>query len=265
MWLNSVNAVIAFIGAGLVALYMMNAKFAFKVRVAALYVYIAVMPLVVVPLMIFKGRNVDNLKWCCRGMIPARWLFGLTGKIIAGENMIRDKPCVIVSNHQSTLDLFGMADAFPQRATYLAKKELLFYGPLGLCFWLSGAVFIDRKASGGRGVMEQCAKEVLDRNLKIWIFPEGTRSTKSGMLPFKKGAFNLAVAAQIPIVPVVFKSYSNIYNPDKNFFTPGEYTLEVMLPVATAGLTANDVPELTERVRQTMLEKYNCLSAANDD
>lgn len=261
MCLN-VSAAIAFIGTGLVVLYMINAKFAFRVRVVALNAYIAIMSSLVVPLMIFKGRNVDNLRWCCRGMIPGRWLFGLKRKIIAKENMIRDKPCVIISNHQSTLDLFGMADIFPQRATFLAKKELLYYGPLGLCFWLCGAVFIDRKAGGGRSVMERCAQEVLDRNLKIWIFPEGTRSTKPGMLPFKKGAFNLAVAAQIPIVPVVFKSYSDFYNPDKMSFTPGEYTVEVLPPVATAGLTADGVPGLTERVRQSMLEKYNCLSAS---
>lgn len=262
MWLTIMNAVM--VGTGLVLLYMVNAKFAFKVRVTALNVYIAIASFMVIPFMMIKGRDVSNLRWCCRAIFPARWLFGLTGKIIAGENMIQDKACVIVSNHQTTLDLFGMADVFPQRSTFLAKKELMFYGPLGFCFWLSGGVFVNRRGSGARSVMEQCAKEVLDRNLKIWIFPEGTRSTKPGMLPFKKGAFNLAVAAQIPIVPVVFKSYSHFYNSEKNLFTPGQYVMEVLPPVATAGLTANDVTELTEQVRQSMLEKYHCLSASND-
>lgn len=55
----------------------------------------------------------------------------------------------------------------------------------------------------------------------IWIFPEGTRNADGKLRQFKKGAFNLAVQAQIPIVPLVISSYNGFYNKKQKLFTSG--------------------------------------------
>lgn len=76
-----------------------------------------------------------------------------------------------------------------------------------------------------------------DKSLKLWIFPEGTRHRTEGFHPFKKGAFNIAVHAQIPIIPVVVSSYQTFYSKDKKYFRwPGHVIVQVMNPIETKGV-----------------------------
>jgi lysophosphatidate acyltransferase len=51
----------------------------------------------------------------------------------------------------------------------------------------------------------------------MWVFPEGTRNNTGNILPFKKGAFHVAIAAQVPILPVIFSSYYFLDNKKKEF------------------------------------------------
>lgn len=91
---------------------------------------------------------------------------------------------------------------------------------------LSGAVFIDRK-NNARAVQSvaAAAQTMKDRNIDLWIFPEGTRTNKPepDMKPFKKGAFHMAVQSGVPIVPVVCQHYYHLYH--KGIFESG--TLKV--------------------------------------
>ena len=78
---------------------------------------------------------------------------------------------------------------------------------------LSKSVFIDRaNVKDARNVMAGAADEMQKQKQSVYIFPEGTRgySKEPMLLPFKKGAFHLAVQAQVPIVPVVVANYSNV-------------------------------------------------------
>jgi lysophosphatidate acyltransferase len=78
---------------------------------------------------------------------------------------------------------------------------------------LSGSVFIDRaNTKDARQAMAGAAQEMQTKKQSVYMFPEGTRSySKEPMLlPFKKGAFHLAVQAQVPIVPCVVANYSHI-------------------------------------------------------
>ena len=73
------------------------------------------------------------------------------------------------------------------------------------------------------------------------------------MLPFKKGAFHLAVQAQVPIVPVVVANYSNVLSMQKKVFMPGRVPVRVLEPVQTKGKVKEDVDALVEEVRERML------------
>lgn len=193
-------------------------------------------------------------------MIAGKRLFGISNDIRGAERMIKDRPCIIISNHQSALDLFGLGELFPPNSSYLAKKQLLYAGPVGLCLYLSGAVFINRSStSNAKKMLQSTAEEIQRRKLKVWIFPEGTRTVGNGIMPFKKGAFNLAVTAQIPIVPVVFKSYDDFYNPKKYIFG-GKYVAEVLPFIETKGLCNEDVPKLCDDVRDIMINAFERLS-----
>lgn len=90
----------------------------------------------------------------------------------------------------------------------------------------------------------------------VYIFPEGTRSnfTKPDLLPFKKGAFHLAIQAQVPIVPIVVANYSNLVSIPRKIFRPGTIPLIVLKPISTKGKTFEDVDTLRTEVRELMLE-----------
>lgn len=89
---------------------------------------------------------------------------------------------------------------------------------------LSKTIFLDRaNRETARTALDGAAKQMQTERQSAFIFPEGTRSysTKAEMLPFKKGAFHLAVQAQVPIVPVVVANYSNVLNLKAKIFNAG--------------------------------------------
>ncbi|XP_048004662.1 putative 1-acyl-sn-glycerol-3-phosphate acyltransferase acl-2 isoform X2 [Leguminivora glycinivorella] len=143
----------------------------------------------------------------------------------------------------------------------VARKELFYVWPFGLAAYLCGVVFIDRNNPKDAYKTLQMTSDIMIKNkTKIWLFPEGTRNKDfTSLLPFKKGAFNIAVAAQVPIIPVVFSPYYFINRP-KYIFNKGHVIIQCLEAVPTAGLTMDDVPELIERVRGLMEATYKELS-----
>ena len=110
---------------------------------------------------------------------------------------------------------FTLFRVFPKCASILAKKELQWTPLLGQFMTAAGAIFVDR-GNNARAVRSLTAagETMRSRNQSIWIFPEGTRSMRehNDMLPFKKGAFHLAVNAQVPIIPIVVENYWNLFH-----------------------------------------------------
>lgn len=140
------------------------------------------------------------------------------------ENLVKvSGPCVIVANHQSTLDMICVNSVVQPRTVAIAKKSLKHVPFLGWYFVVSGNVFVDRM-NHERAVqaLDEAGRQIRERQVKVVVFPEGTRSRTEGqMLPFKKGAFNLAVAAQVPIVPVVIENQKKVYDSQRRIFTGG--------------------------------------------
>ncbi|KAF9086048.1 1-acylglycerol-3-phosphate O-acyltransferase [Mortierella sp. GBA35] len=181
---------------------------------------------------------------------------GVTVKVIGKENLDKT-PAIVVCNHQSSMDMMVLGSVFPKHTVVMAKKELLYFPFLGVFMKLSNAIFIDRK--NHKKAIESTTQAVADmkkHNSGIWIFPEGTRSRldKADLLPFKKGAFHLAIQAQLPILPIISEGYSHIYDSSKRSFPGGELEIRVLEPIPTTGLTADDVNDLMEKTRNLMLK-----------
>ena len=123
---------------------------------------------------------------------------------------------------------------------------------LGQFMALSKTVFINRTSrTAALAAFSQAAETMHAEQQSVFIFPEGTRSYANtpSLLPFKKGAFHLAVQAQVPIVPVVVANYSNVLDVKRKIFNSGK------IPVETKGLTKDDVDALVERVQKDMAEE----------
>lgn len=129
---------------------------------------------------------------------------------------------------------------------------------------LSKTVFINRGShKDALAAFQSAAETIKNEKQNVYIFPEGTRSYASEpmLLPFKKGAFHLAIQAQVPIVPAVAANYSNILSFKKKIFWSGRIPMKVLEPFETKGLTSKDVDDLSRRVRDAMLAEIIKLSA----
>uniref|UniRef100_A0A1I7Z2L5 1-acyl-sn-glycerol-3-phosphate acyltransferase n=1 Tax=Steinernema glaseri TaxID=37863 RepID=A0A1I7Z2L5_9BILA len=192
----------------------------------------------------------------------SRWM-DINVELRNRKKLESDVPYVLISNHQSSLDVFAMAHTWPEQCTCMMKDSLKYIPGFNFACVLAHAIFVKRSSrEGGITALKQCSSVMKEKNLKVWVFPEGTRNREKGMLPFKKGAFNLAVQGQFPIVPVVISDYTPFYSKGDKYFKPGgEMIIEVLDPIPTKGLTLDDVPDLSDQVRAKMLEVYERVTA----
>ncbi|VDN07135.1 unnamed protein product [Thelazia callipaeda] len=179
-----------------------------------------------------------------------------------GEILQKSGPFIFVCNHQSSIDIVVLSHFWPPNCTIMIKKSLKYIPFFNFASVLSRAVFVDRfNREKALQSLEECAKKITRQSLSVLIFPEGTRNHGEHMLEFKKGAFNLAVFAQIPIIPIVISSYKHFYNKDMRYFANSGYAIvEVMEPIETVGKTIEDVPQLADLVRSKMIEQFTKLS-----
>ncbi|NXC17050.1 PLCA acyltransferase, partial [Corythaeola cristata] len=215
----------------------------------------------VIMISIPRGRNIKNTKFLRMSFLPLKYIFGVKLVVKGEENLRTKKPFVLVLNHQTSLDVMVMMNLLPSRCVAVAKKEILYMGTFGIACWLSGFIFIDRKKrEESIATLTEVAHSLHKENYSVLIFPEGTRNHGGSMLPFKRGAFQLAVKAQVPIIPVVISSYYSFYSQKEKRFTPGKSIIQILPEVETLGLGPDDVPNLTEQVRDSMLTVYQEIS-----
>ncbi|KAJ8379800.1 hypothetical protein SKAU_G00005780 [Synaphobranchus kaupii] len=218
---------------------------------------------VIIPICIVKsgGRNVENMRVIRFLIRHVKYLMGLRFLVSGKENLQVDGPYVIISNHQSSLDILGLMEIWPDRCVSIAKRELLLTGAIGLMCWLGGTIFINRKKTDdAKSVMAATARTVVKDQVRLWIFPEGTRNHEGDLLPFKKGAFHLAVQAQVPVIPVVFSSYSKFYVPKEKKFETGTIKLRILPAIETKGMSPDDVSTLSEKCHDLMCSAFTEIS-----
>ncbi|WP_395611025.1 lysophospholipid acyltransferase family protein [Pseudomonas sp. B22129] len=196
--------------------------------------------------------NPDNSRLCARlYALPAMRILRLNVK--ADVDSLRNKPgpCVILANHQSNYDLFVFGTVVPYRTVCIAKKSLKWVPLFGQLFWLAGNVLIDRgNAHKARRAMLTTTHTLQHEDTSIWVFPEGTRNLGKGLLPFKKGAFHMAIAAGVPIVQVCVSNY--VSHMQLNRWNSGDVLIRSLPPIPTTGLTSDDIPALMQACQAQM-------------
>jgi 1-acyl-sn-glycerol-3-phosphate acyltransferase len=174
------------------------------------------------------------------------------------QEVEKHQPCIYVANHQGALDILTFGTIYPRNSIVIAKKEIAYIPILNLYYMGAGNILIDRqKQKRAFSSLAQAAKSVKEKGASVWLFPEGTRNRhrdREIMLPLKKGAFHLAVEAQVPIVPIVSGPISHVIDWKKKILKPGVVRLKALPPIETRGLTAKDVEALAEKTRSIMIE-----------
>lgn len=192
-------------------------------------------------------------------LLAIRTLYGFD---LETENMeILDnakKPVVIVSNHQTMIDALIMMQTSPNGTAPLAKKSLLYVPIFGIVSWLYGTIFVNRsKGASAIQMMHKVGQEMKEKCTSVWIFAEGTRYQNDQVASFKKGAFHLAVQAQVSIIPVVMGNYRNVIDVPNKRFNGGFIRVKALQPIKTDGLTSDDVDELTKMVQKIISDEFD--------
>ena len=158
---------------------------------------------------LFRPFNPDNSRIFGRlYSLPAIRILGLRVRREVDGLMNQPRSYVVVANHQSNYDLFVLGCVVPKRTVSLGKKSLKWLPLFGQIYWLSGNVLIDRgNAIKAKQAMLTTTDTLQHKDTNIWVFAEGTRNLGRGLKPFKKGAFQMAITAGVPIVPVCCSTY----------------------------------------------------------
>lgn len=216
-----------------------------------------------IPLFLFKP------KWPLNALIPGivacqfiRWI-GVEYEIRGKENINVNNGGVVLLNHQSAIDIVMLSRLLREfrNIVPVVKKELFYALPFGIASYLVGVVFIDRKnISSAKDVMAREAVAIQKDNLKLAIFPEGTRHDKDTLLPFKKGSFHVAIDSQSVIQQLIVSKYGFLDHKKKRFGR-GRVIIKILPEISTKGMTKDDINQLVESCQKTMQAEFDALSA----
>ena len=224
----------------------------FVLRMLLMTVHFIVAGFLGLVLALCRPFNPDNSRLCARlYALPAMWILRLRLNAEMGAHFDRMRPCVIVANHQSNYDLFVLGNIVPPRTVCIGKKSLKWVPFFGQLFWLAGNVLIDRgNPLRARLSIRQTTETLQHKDTSIWVFPEGTRNQGKGLLPFKRGAFQMAIDAGVPIVPVCVSTY--VRDMRLGQWDSGRVMIRSLPALPTTGLCADDIPDLIARCHSQM-------------
>lgn len=190
---------------------------------------------------------------------PRRWArallraAGVRVDLEGVEHLGVDAAQVLVANHQSWFDVLALAAYLPVDYRFVAKKELAGVPVFGPAWRACGHIAIDRQdQQAAIEALERARREVHERPLSIVMYPEGTRSPTEEMLPFKKGAFVLAIKVGVPVVPVGIQGAGAVMPKGSLRIRPGTIRIRIGEPIATEGLAMKDRDVLTRRAREAV-------------
>jgi 1-acyl-sn-glycerol-3-phosphate acyltransferase len=173
---------------------------------------------------------------------------GMSVELFGVENLQGVGPFVLVSNHQSLLDIVTVLLLIPHEMRFLAKREIKKVPMIGFTLERSGNIVIDR-ASGGRAIRR--ALEVAQHGYSICVFAEGHRFSDNRVHEFNEGAAWLAIATKLPCIPMAINGTAEVMPRGAKLGRPGRrIRLVLCQPISTVGLKSADRRQLTERLQK---------------
>lgn len=207
---------------------------------------------------IIRFRHPSNVRMVAKMFGALYPLVGL--KVIKRPRPDIDQSAIYIANHQNNYDMVTIAGMVPPRTISIGKKSLIWIPFFGLVYWATGNILINREnRTSAIGTMAKVAEIIKQKQVSIWMFPEGTRSRGRGLLPFKTGAFHTAISAGVPIVPIVCSTLHN--KVDLNRWDNGVVICETLDPIDTSGYNRENLRELIDKCHHRMQEKIAELDA----
>lgn len=219
--------------------------------------FLFVMPPVMLYAEIFRNRSLAY-PWARWGGKTWLRLSGMKIKVRGRENLLPNESYVFISNHRSYLDTAMMFCYTGKKMGVIAKKELKKLPIAGTFMDYVNVLAIDRSNPEKARETMNNAREKMRSGISFGVFAEGTRALPNEILPFKKGAFHLALATGHPIVPVAMKYTDRAMGKKRRYATPSVCEMIFLPPIQTRGLTAEkDLMTLLQNVRAQIAEELS--------
>ena len=173
-------------------------------------------------------------------------IWGVRHEIDGWEDLPGDiregrQPVIYIANHTSYLDAMMLAVYLPNHPVFLAKIEMLLIPVLGPACWVGGCIFINRRNRPKAIESMKAAARRVHAGATIAAFPEGTRTRDGALLPFKKGVFNLAQDADVPVVPLGLTGGFEMLPAGAWRVTPGTFRIQVGEPLRPGDFADLDI------------------------
>ncbi len=182
---------------------------------------------------------------------------GIEVKVSGRENLEADKSYIFIANHHSYIDTTALFAYAGKKIGLIAKKELLKVPVLGRGISFINFVTIDRSnPERARQTMDN-VRRIVDGGYSFGVFAEGTRAMPGELLPFKKGAFHLALQTGAAIIPVAIKNTDYLMGKKTGVVNPGTMEIVLLPPIETKGKTVEeDLPDLLLQTRKAIAEEF---------
>lgn len=205
-----------------------------------------------------RGDREYAYPWAAWG--ARAWLRWSGMKIVVRgrENLAANQSYVFVANHRSYLDTAMMFAYTGKKMGVIAKKEMLDWIVAGKFMKYVNVIAIDRTNKESAIETMKNAAEKLRSGISFGVFAEGTRALRGELLPFKKGAFYMAIDTGFPIVPVAMKNTDYAMGKRENRARPAVCEMVLLAPIETKNLSAEkDLMDLLAKARGAIAEELN--------
>jgi 1-acyl-sn-glycerol-3-phosphate acyltransferase len=176
--------------------------------------------------------------------------------IIGKEKIKKGRSYIIISNHQSEFDILALVTTLGIQFRWIIKKELKKAPLFGYALYASRNIFIDRSNTKDaiKSIHEGMSR--LPDGASVMFFAEGTRSSDGSIQEFKKGGFMMAVEKGLPILPVTVNGSRKVLPKKSLVWNSGPIEVVVGDPIESTTYTQNNIQELIDRTRQTVVSNY---------
>lgn len=212
--------------------------------------------LTIVTLPVNRGGVVFHAiaRWWARTTL---WICGITVSVRGLEKIDRSQSYVYVSNHASLFDIPAIIAGIPEQIRVVYKKELEKVPIFGWGLKWGSYIGIDRsnRVEAAKS-LEQAATRIR-RGASVLLYAEGTRTLDGKLQPFKRGAFNLAVRAGVPVVPLTVNGSYRILPKHSISIRPGHIELVLEHPILLEGKPGKGAElDLMRRVHEAIAQHY---------
>jgi len=174
--------------------------------------------------------------------------------VVGGENLWVSRPAVFIWNHRNIFDAQIVGRLVQRDFGAVAKKELESTPLFAAASRFMHIAFVDRSDTRAAVAALEPATRLLQEGISMLVAPEGTRVAGDRIGPFKKGAFRMAMAAKVPVVPIVLRNVDDIGSRGSGTMRPGTVDVAVLPPIAVTDWTRRDLDRRIEEVRKRFVD-----------